>query len=81
MQGLTSIGSMQGVTAFSQAFPQASLLLTGVADPGSRLHAENESVDLGGLERGSVAGGVVTLAARRCRSVGSSIDWAPCEWL
>ena len=48
-------GSIPIVTAFSQAFPHASLLLTGVADPGSRLHAENESVDLGELERGSVA--------------------------
>jgi acetylornithine deacetylase/succinyl-diaminopimelate desuccinylase-like protein len=47
--------AIQIVMAFSQAFPQASLLLTGVADPWSRLHAENESVDLGELERGSVA--------------------------
>jgi acetylornithine deacetylase/succinyl-diaminopimelate desuccinylase-like protein len=48
-------GSIPFVTAFAEAFPRASLLLTGVADPDSRLHAENESVDLGELERGCVA--------------------------
>ncbi len=48
-------GSIPFVTAFSSAFPDASLLLTGVADPDSRLHSENESVNLGELERACVA--------------------------
>jgi acetylornithine deacetylase/succinyl-diaminopimelate desuccinylase-like protein len=48
-------GSIPIVTAFAEAFPSASLLLTGVADPDSRLHAENESVDLRELERACVA--------------------------
>jgi len=48
-------GGIPIVIAFSEAFPEASLLLTGVADPDSRLHSENESVDLGELERACVA--------------------------
>jgi acetylornithine deacetylase/succinyl-diaminopimelate desuccinylase-like protein len=48
-------GSIPIVTAFAEVFPRASLLLTGVADPDSRLHAENESVDVRELQRGCVA--------------------------
>ncbi len=48
-------GGIPFVEAFAGAFPQASLLLTGVADPDSRLHSENESVDLGDLERACLA--------------------------
>ena len=48
-------GSIPFVAAFSAAFPSARLLLTGVADPDSRLHSENESVHLGELERACVA--------------------------
>jgi acetylornithine deacetylase/succinyl-diaminopimelate desuccinylase-like protein len=48
-------GGIPIVTAFAEAFPEASLLLTGVADPDSRLHSENESVDLGELERACLA--------------------------
>lgn len=48
-------GSIPFVTEFAAAFPQASLLLTGAADPDSRLHSENESVDLEELRRACVA--------------------------
>ncbi len=48
-------GSIPFVVAFATAFPEASLLLTGAADPNSRLHSENESVDLGELERACLA--------------------------
>jgi len=48
-------GGIPFVIAFAEAFPEASLLLTGVADPDSRLHSENESVDLGELERACLA--------------------------
>lgn len=48
-------GSIPFVVALAEAFPEASLLLTGAADPNSGLHSENESVDLGELERSCVA--------------------------
>ena len=48
-------GSIPFVVAFAEAFPEASLLLTGAADPDSGLHSENESVDLGELERACLA--------------------------
>jgi acetylornithine deacetylase/succinyl-diaminopimelate desuccinylase-like protein len=48
-------GSIPFVVAFAAAFPEASLLLTGAADPDSGLHSENESVDLGELERACLA--------------------------
>jgi cysteinylglycine-S-conjugate dipeptidase len=39
------------VAALAEAFPRAELLLTGVADPQSRPHGENESVHLAELEK------------------------------
>jgi len=48
-------GSIPFVVAFAAAFPEATLLLTGAADPDSGLHSENESVDLGELERTCLA--------------------------
>ncbi|MBI4259745.1 MAG: dipeptidase [Actinobacteria bacterium] len=44
-------GTIPLVAAFSDAYPDAEILLTGVADPDCRAHSENESVDLGELER------------------------------
>jgi acetylornithine deacetylase/succinyl-diaminopimelate desuccinylase-like protein len=52
-------GSIPFVSAFAAAFPEASLLLTGAADPDSRLHSSNESVDLGELERACLAEAVL----------------------
>lgn len=42
-------GSLPMVAEIADAFPHAQLLLTGVADPESRAHSENESVHLGEL--------------------------------
>jgi acetylornithine deacetylase/succinyl-diaminopimelate desuccinylase-like protein len=42
-------GSLPMVAELARAFPHAQLLLTGVADPESRAHSENESVHLGEL--------------------------------
>ena len=39
-------GSLPLVAALAETFPQAELLLTGVADPESQAHSENESVHL-----------------------------------
>ena len=45
-------GSIPFVSAFSQRFPAASVLLTGVGDPLTRAHGPNESQDLNELRRG-----------------------------
>ncbi len=47
-------GSIPFVAAFEEAYPEASILLTGVMDPGSRIHGPNESLSLVDLERGTV---------------------------
>jgi acetylornithine deacetylase/succinyl-diaminopimelate desuccinylase-like protein len=48
-------GSIPFVAAFSATFPEATILLTGVADPGSAAHGPNESVDLEEVRRGALA--------------------------
>jgi acetylornithine deacetylase/succinyl-diaminopimelate desuccinylase-like protein len=42
-------GGLPLVAALADTFPRAELLLTGVADPESRAHSENESVHLAEL--------------------------------
>ena len=48
-------GSIPFVQAFSEAFPDADLLLTGASDPTSYIHGPNESLDLGELQRSALA--------------------------
>lgn len=48
-------GSIPFVAAFSEAYPDASILLTGAGDPTSQIHGPNESVDLGDLQRSILA--------------------------
>jgi acetylornithine deacetylase/succinyl-diaminopimelate desuccinylase-like protein len=48
-------GTIPFVAAFAEAFPDAALLLTGVEDPDTRAHGENESLHLGEFERACVA--------------------------
>lgn len=48
-------GTIPFVADFNKAFPKAALLLTGAGDPTSNAHSENESVDLGDLEKSCVA--------------------------
>lgn len=48
-------GSIPFVAAFSEAYPDATILLTGVGDPTSRAHGPNESVELDDLRRGIFA--------------------------
>ncbi len=45
-------GSIPFVASFQRRYPGATILLTGVADPTSRAHGPNESVDLGDLRNG-----------------------------
>jgi acetylornithine deacetylase/succinyl-diaminopimelate desuccinylase-like protein len=48
-------GSIPFVAAFSEAYPEATILLTGVADPTSRAHGPNESVELDDVKKGTLA--------------------------
>ncbi len=48
-------GSIPFVADFSHRYPEATILLTGVADPTSRAHGPNESQDLGDLQAGILA--------------------------
>jgi acetylornithine deacetylase/succinyl-diaminopimelate desuccinylase-like protein len=47
-------GSLPLVAALAGTYPDMALLLTGVDDPDSRAHSENESVHLGELRQGCV---------------------------
>lgn len=48
-------GSIPFVAAFAERYPEADVLLVGVADPMSRYHGPNESVELADLESAIVA--------------------------
>ncbi len=44
-------GSIPFIAEFAAAFPEATILVTGVEDPGTQAHSVNESLHLGVLER------------------------------
>lgn len=48
-------GSIPFVAAFSERYPDAAILLTGVADPTSSIHGPNESVSLDDLRKACLA--------------------------
>ena len=48
-------GSIPFVASFSEAMPNAEILLTGVVDPTSNIHGPDESVDLGDLRKACIA--------------------------
>jgi len=48
-------GSIPFLFDFARIFPRAALLVTGVGDPASNPHSEDESLDLRELERGCLA--------------------------
>ncbi len=48
-------GSIPFVSVFAEAFPDATLMLTGASDPLTNAHSEDESVDLGDLEKSCLA--------------------------
>lgn len=48
-------GSIPMVAEFASAFPRATVLVTAVSDPDSRMHGANESVDLGDLRAACLA--------------------------
>jgi acetylornithine deacetylase/succinyl-diaminopimelate desuccinylase-like protein len=48
-------GSIPFIAEFAAAFPQATILVTGVEDPATQAHSVNESLHLGVLERAAAA--------------------------
>jgi len=48
-------GSIPFVAAFDERYPDAAVLLVGVADPTSRYHGPNESLELDDLQSASIA--------------------------
>ena len=48
-------GSIPFIAEFAEAFPGATILVTGVEDPGTQAHSVNESLHLGVLERAATA--------------------------
>lgn len=47
-------GSIPFIAEFAAAFPDATILVTGVEDPGTQAHSVNESLHLGVLERAAI---------------------------
>ncbi|ORV13906.1 dipeptidase [Mycobacterium celatum] len=47
-------GSIPFIAEFAGAFPQATILVTGVEDPATQAHSVNESLHLGVLERAAI---------------------------
>jgi acetylornithine deacetylase/succinyl-diaminopimelate desuccinylase-like protein len=48
-------GSIPFITAYAERYPAAEILVTGVEDPDTRAHAENESLHLAVFERACLA--------------------------
>ena len=48
-------GSIPFVAAFSERYPEAAILLVGAADPMSRYHGPNESLELADLQSAIVS--------------------------
>ncbi len=48
-------GSIPFIAEFAGAFPAATILVTGVEDPGTQAHSVNESLHLGVLEKAATA--------------------------
>jgi acetylornithine deacetylase/succinyl-diaminopimelate desuccinylase-like protein len=48
-------GSIPFIAEFAAAFPDATILVTGVEDPGTQAHSINESLHLGVLEKAAIA--------------------------
>lgn len=48
-------GSIPFIAEFAAAFPQATILVTGMEDPATQAHSINESLHLGVLERAATA--------------------------
>ncbi|GAA2429787.1 dipeptidase [Mycolicibacterium llatzerense] len=48
-------GSIPFIAEFAETFPDATILVTGVEDPGTQAHSINESLHLGVLEKAAIS--------------------------
>ncbi len=58
-------GSIPFIAEFAAAFPDATILVTGVEDPGTQAHSVNESLHLGVLERAAISEALLLAELRR----------------
>ena len=68
-------GSIPFIAEFAAAFPDATILVTGVEDPGTQAHSVNESLHLGVLERAATTEAL--LLAELAASAGAPGDRLP----
>ena len=61
-------GSIPFIAEFLEAFPQASVLVTGVEDPDTRAHGANEGLHLAEFERVVLAEALLLAEPRRPRA-------------
>lgn len=61
-------GSIPFIATLQEVFPQAQVLVTGIEDPDTRAHSEDESMHLGDLER------VVVAEALLLARLGGAVD-------
>ena len=59
-------GSIPFIAEFAAAFPAATILVTGVEDPGTQAHSINESLHLGVLEKAATAEALLLEALGSC---------------
>lgn len=60
-------GSIPMIADFARAYPDATILVTGVADPASRAHGSNESLHLGEFGRACLAEALLLLHCASAR--------------
>jgi acetylornithine deacetylase/succinyl-diaminopimelate desuccinylase-like protein len=65
-------GSIPFIADLLDAFPAASILVTGVEDPDSRAHGANESVDLGDLKNAVLAEALLLIQVAGTRKAGQT---------
>lgn len=64
-------GSIPFIAEFAAAFPDATILVTGVEDPATQAHSVNESLHLGVLRKAAVAEALLLAALGDQTSAGS----------
>ena len=63
-------GSIPFIAEFLEAFPEASVLVTGVEDPDTRAHGANEGLHLRGVREGAARRGAPAAQPRLARPLG-----------
>ncbi len=70
-------GSIPMVAEFAEAFPGATVLVTAVSDPDSRMHGANESVHLGDLKAACLAEALFLESLGAISTASSPVNHAP----